>query len=300
MTTILVTGATGKQGGAVIRNLLDRKGSFQILAVTRDIQSPSARKLSQSSSDIKLIEGNLNDPKEIFENAKEQACTPIWGVFSVQAVDPRGDKEKFQGIALIDESIRQGVQFFVYSSVDRGGDASIRNPTRVPHFGHKHEIEKHLIEKSKHSGMNWTILRPVAFFENLTPDFLGKVFATAWQMSLKGKPLQLVATSDIGFFAAEVFMHPQESKQRTFSLAGDELTFEQMAQVFEQKTGKKVPTTFKLPTWLIMAAVKDLGLMFKWFHDEGYKANISELRKINPELKGFGSWLENESQFTMR
>lgn len=97
-----------------------------------------------------------------------------------QTTHPRNDDERRQGIALIDESIKQGVKHFVYSSIDRGGEKSDWNPTAIPHFIFKHEIEKHLIEKAKRTDMQWTILRPVAFFENFTPDYFGKVFTTAW------------------------------------------------------------------------------------------------------------------------
>ncbi|KAL3461212.1 hypothetical protein BJX64DRAFT_261507, partial [Aspergillus heterothallicus] len=221
MTAILITGATGKQGGSVIKNLLAQNAPFDILAVTRSAQSASAQKLAQQSPKIKLVEGNLDNPAAIFRSAKSSSSSSIWGVFSVQAADPSSDKERRQGIALIDESLKQGVKFFVYSSVDRGGDASLNNPTQVPHFIYKHEIEKHLIDKTKGTDMRWTILRPTAFFENLTPDYFGKVFATAFQMTLKGKPLQLIATSDIGFFATRAFLHPEESQGSFFSLAGD-------------------------------------------------------------------------------
>ncbi|KAL1886625.1 Ubiquitin carboxyl-terminal hydrolase isozyme L3 [Paecilomyces lecythidis] len=297
MTAVLITGATGKQGGSVVQNLLAQNAPFDILAVTRRADSTAAQKLAQQSTRVKIVEGNLDDPAAIFENAKSKTSSSIWGVFSVQAADPRNDSERRQGIALVDESIRQGVKLFVYSSVDRGGEASINNPTEVPHFIYKHEIEKHLIDKSKDAGMDWVVLRPTAFFDNLTPDYFGRVFATAWQMSLNGKPLQLIATSDIGFFAARAFMSPEECKGKFFSLAGDELTYDQMATIFKQKTGKDVPTTYRIPVWLMMKAVKELGVMFKWFKDEGYGADIAALRAINPQLKDFGTWLETESAF---
>lgn len=153
------------------------------------------------------------------------------------------------------------------------------------------------MKKSKGTGMAWVILRPVAFFENFTPDYFGKVFTTAWQMTLKQKPLQLISTSDIGFFAADAFTHPETSQGRALSLAGDELTFAQMADIFERSTGKKVPTTFRLPVWLMMAAVKELGVMFKWFYEEGYGADVAELKRIHPELKDFQKWLVEDSQF---
>jgi uncharacterized protein YbjT (DUF2867 family) len=216
-----------------------------------------------------------------------------------KAAKPGSDQELQQGIALVNESITQGVKFFVYSSVDRGGERSINNPTKVPHFIYKHQIEKHLIEKAAGgNGMQWTILRPTAFMENLSADFFGKVFATAWGMGLKGKKLQIVATSDIGFFAARAFMDPEEFRGKFLSLAGDELTYEEMATVFRQKIGRDVPTTFRFPVWLMMKAVKELGVMFQWFYDEGYGADVAALRKMHPGLKDFGTWLQTESGFT--
>ncbi|KAF4767462.1 hypothetical protein HAV15_009946 [Penicillium sp. str.  len=269
MVAVLITGATGKQGGALIKSLIARKSSFEVLAVTRNAQSSSAQKLAKLSSNIKLVEGNMDDPAAIFQNARKVSKTPIWGVYSVQVAIGNGALEESQGKALINESLKENVQFFVYSSVDRGGDASYTTPTKVPHFINKHNIEHHLVERSKNTDMRWTILRPVAFYENLVPGFFGKVFATSFKMALKGKPLQMVATDDIGFFGAEAFLHPEKYQNKGISLAGDELTYDQMASVFQQKTGKSIPSTFQFLCSTFMASMKDMGYMFKWFHDGG-------------------------------
>lgn len=84
MNSILVTGATGKQGGSLVRNLLSRNAPVQILAVTRNAKSSSALELAQGSSNVTLIEGNLDDPAGIFKSVKERTSIPIQGVFSVQ------------------------------------------------------------------------------------------------------------------------------------------------------------------------------------------------------------------------
>lgn len=84
MTAILVTGATGKQGGSLINSLLSKNTPFQILAVTRNTQSSSAQRLSEKSPNVKLVQGDLNDPAEIFKKAQSLTSTSIWGVFSVQ------------------------------------------------------------------------------------------------------------------------------------------------------------------------------------------------------------------------
>lgn len=87
--TLLITGATGKQGGSVIAALLKAKADFEILAVTRDASSSGAQKLQAQSANIKLVEGNLDDPQKIFDNAHKATSQAIWGVFSVQVPRPR-------------------------------------------------------------------------------------------------------------------------------------------------------------------------------------------------------------------
>lgn len=81
---ILITGATGKQGRAVIDALLSATSDFQLLAVTRDANSPSAQKLASKSKLISIVQGNLDDTEEIFKEAKKATSLPIWGAFSVQ------------------------------------------------------------------------------------------------------------------------------------------------------------------------------------------------------------------------
>ncbi|OAP63412.1 hypothetical protein AYL99_02639 [Fonsecaea erecta] len=299
---VLITGATGKQGGSVVNALLRANADFQILALTRDAEGASAKRLLQKSPKIKLVVGNMDAADEIFAKAKVASNVPIWGVFSVQTAIGKGanvQSEERQGKALIDAALKSGVKHFVYSSVDRGGSTkSDADPTNVPHFASKYRIEQHLFEKTKNHEMDWTVLRPVAFFENLAPDFFGKVFTTSWVRTLGRKQkLQLVATSDIGFFAAEAFLKPEQYKNTKLSLAGDELTYDQFKTIFEQKVGAPLPTTFSLVAALIMWMVKDLGYMYRWFRDVGYGADISSLRQLNPELKDFATWLETESPF---
>lgn len=81
---VLITGATGKQGGAVVKSLLQAKANFTILAVTRNPSSPAAQKLKNASSNISLVQGDLSDAPAIFTNARKVAPGPIWGVYSIQ------------------------------------------------------------------------------------------------------------------------------------------------------------------------------------------------------------------------
>lgn len=294
--TILVTGATGRQGGAVIKALHDT--DFEILALTRNASSPSAQKLNASSPNIKLVEGDLDDTEAVFKNAKAVTNNPIWGVYSVQG-KPAGDItiEETWGKNIIASSIAAGVEFFVYSSVDRGGDKSSSTPTDVPHWTTKHNIEKYLEEKAAGTQMKYAVLRPVAFMENITNNFAGKAMASMWQSALKDRPLQLIATKDIGAFAAEAFKHPDEYAGRYLSIAGAELTFDQANAIFKEKIGTDMPETFGFVACIALAAVKSVGNMFNYLKKQGTGANVEECKKIYPGLMDFGMWLEKESQF---
>lgn len=166
--TILVTNGTGKQGKAVIDALLKSHMDFTILATTRDASTPSAKSLAGKSPKIKIVQGNLNDVPALFDKAlRSTKSRKIWGVFSVQVYTGKGvtnEGEIQQGKAVICEAVKHGVEYFVYASVDRGGDdVSWTNPTSVPHFATKIPIETCL--KDEAGSMSWCILRPVGFME---------------------------------------------------------------------------------------------------------------------------------------
>ena len=303
---LLITGATGKQGGAVVDAILalpSATSEYTILAVTRDTNSSSAQKLAAKSSAIKLVQGNLDDVPGLFRTAAEVTKQPIWGVYSVQISLGKGvttEGEERQGMSLIDESIKHGVKHFVYSSVERGGDEkSWTNPTPVPHFITKYHIEHHLRDAAAGDKMGWTVLRPVAFMENLQPGFPTKVFMTALRNTLgdNAKSLQFVATEDIGFFAAQAFAKPQEFNHKAIGLAGDDVTVAALSKAFQNTTGAPLPTTFWPFGSALMWAVKEVGTMVTWFKTDGYAADIPMLRKMNPGLMDFEAWLVQKRNF---
>ena len=307
--SLLVLGATGKQGKKVIETILasDSKADFTILALTRNPDSTSARALAAKSTIIKLVKGNLDDAPDVFRAALEASGgAPIWGVFSVQQAIHDGatqESETRQGKAVVDQAIAHDVKVFVYASVDRGGDNSESDPTYVPHFISKHNIEKHLKDRAAEANMQYTILRPVAFMDGLTPNFMGKVFATSLKIGLKpSKPIAFIATSDIGFFAGQAFLQLENAdyKNKAISLAGDELTFGQLSKVFKERMGYEIPTTFNFVARFIKWMVSDLNTMFRWLDEKGCKGDIPKLRRMNPGLKDYGTWLETESGFSKK
>lgn len=306
--SILVCGATGKQGGSVLKHLATHPDSAQytLLAVTRDAKSKSAQTILERYPDVNLVQGNLDDVSTLFAAAKDTLkeagkLEKIWGVYSVQAsLGPKVtvEGEIQQGKALIDESVKEGVTHFVYSSVDRGGNQrSFENTTPIPHFQSKYEIEKHLLEQAGKKGevMGWTILRPVAFMDNLEPGFKTKVFLAALRDTLQDKPLQWVSVEDIGIFGAKAFVNHKQWNARAEALAGSELTIDEMSACFECVIGSPVPATYSFFGAALKYMVTELNLMITWFATEGYGADIGKLKKEEPKLCDFETWLGERS-----
>lgn len=300
---ILVTGATGKQGGAVVRALLASPPPFdyKILALTRKTSSPAAQKLALNPK-VSLIGGDLSDCPAIF--AQDPS---IWGVFSVQApfmAQPKGspkDIETIQGTALVDAALANGVSHFVYSSVGSGGpnveEEEEKLDLKVPHFITKYAVEKYLKDKAKGSQMSFTILQPVAFMDNFAPGMQGKGFG-AMLTSLGEQRLQLVATSDIGRFAAISFSEPEgELKNKSITLVGDDLNASEANDDFFKALHRPMPRTYGFIASAIMYMVPEVGTMFKWFRQIGYKGDVAECKRINPEMLDLATWLKTEGPY---
>ncbi|ESZ89921.1 nucleoside-diphosphate-sugar epimerase family protein [Sclerotinia borealis F-4128] len=145
--------------------------------------------------------------------------------------------------------------------------------------------------------MSWTILRPVTFMENLTPNFEGKAFAKMWQQ-VGSRPIQLVSVHDIGIFAAKALLSPTEYAGRKLGIAGDSLNYEEGKRIFKQVTGKEMPETFCVVGKLVKRVVDpDVGSMFRWFEKEGFGVDIERAREVVPVLRDFSTWLRDGSGF---
>ncbi|KAJ3052258.1 hypothetical protein HK097_006622 [Rhizophlyctis rosea] len=295
---VLIIGATNNQGQSAVAALLSRAPSeFTLLAATRDPSSPSAQRLQTQHPTLKLIRGDLTDSSALLTSAKVAVPNqPIWAVLMLA-----GNVEDSLGKALVTASIDAGVSHFVYSSIDRGGiEHSWQTPTNVPHFRAKYTIENHLRFSTTDgkSSMKWTILRSVAFFENLSPGFANKIFMTAFRDTVPAtKSVQWVSAVDVGHFAAEVAINASEYQNRVVGVAGDELTFQEMSDVLKKVTGEPAGTTFGFLGSLLKNGVKDVGTLLDFMGQEGFKVDLVECRKVRPGVMDFEAWLKNESTF---
>ena len=208
-----------------------------------------------------------------------------------------GKGEVESGKAFVDEAVKAGASRVVFSSVERGSANDGFNPTDVPHFKTKHEIESYLMSAAQKSNgqMSYTILRPVFFLDNMEMGFFGKVFLTAWRDVVPGK-LQVVDTEDIGILGAKAFLEPEspDFKNKALGVAGDEMTFKEANKVMLEKTGQPIPTTFSFLPKLLLWMSHDINMMFKFFNDPGYQVDIPKLSKLM-KLTTFGEWAAKSS-----
>ena len=272
---ILVTGATGQQGGAVYQHL--QKKGYKLRALVRDPNSNKARRLMGHGGEV--FQGSLDDPDSLM-----RAMDGVYGVFSVQ---PYTANEIQQGVAVIESAKRQGVSHFVYSSV-----GSADEKTGIPHFESKVKVEEHL----RSSGLRYTILRPAFFMENWLRMFgyWGEPIRNG-QVQQPLSPttnLQMVAVDDIGAFAALAFEHPGKWENRTFSLAGDELSMQQIADAFSRVTARDVKYVQVSWDQFEKTMGQEMTVMYHWFEEKGFHFNIEQVRREYPLTHTFNRWLE--------
>ena len=274
---ILVTGATGKQGGAVLRHLRDK--GFPVRALTRHPDRPEARALVGHGTEV--VAGDLDDRASV-----ARALDGVYGVFSVQSRTEEGvEAEIRQGIALADAARRENVSHLVYSSV-----GSADQHTGVPHFDSKFQIEEHIRE----SGVPYTILRPVFFMENWLGMRAGMEQGT---LTLPLKPdtrLQMIAVDDIGAFVAMAFEFPGRWQGHALDIAGDELSMNQIVQALGRVLGEDLKYVQAPWDKFEQQAGQEMTLMFKWFDNVGYHADISALRQQHPSLMSFERWMQSK------
>ncbi len=272
---ILVTGATGKQGGAVARHLMT--AGWAVRAFTRNPDGSGARDLRIHG--VEVVQGDLNE-----ETSVRVALEGVYGVYGVQTFTEQGvQAETRQGIRLANMARDQGVQHFVYSSV-----ANADLNTGIPHFESKWKIEEHI----RSIGIPATVIRPAFFMENLTtvPEWRRGIREGLLTLPLKPETrLPMVSVDDIGAVASLAFGNREAYLGRVLELAGDELTGPQIAEVLSRLLCKRVIYE-DVPIGEVRRYSEDLALMYEWFNRNGLKVDIGEARKMFRGLKTFEQW----------
>ena len=222
---VLITGATGKQGGSAVRHMLGK--GWNLTALTRDPKSKAAEALLEKG--VEIVQGDMEDASSL-----DGCLRGVYGVYSVQDFWSVGAKrEVAQGKNLANAAKKAGVEHFVYSSV--GG---AERDTGIGHWESKWEIEKHI----RKLGLPTTVLRPAAFMENYYVDQveIGILQGKLYDPVRADKPYQTIASDDIGGFVALAFERPKDFMGLELEIAGSELTNRQAADVFSKVLGRPV------------------------------------------------------------
>lgn len=262
--SVLVTGATGRQGGAVARELLARR--YRVRAMTRKPNSEKAHELAELKAEI--VQGDFDDIESL-----AKAADGVWGVFSVQDSWEAGpETETDQGVRFARVCREAGVSHFVYSSV-----ASAHRRTGIPHFESKWRIEEAVRQMEFPS---YTIIRPVFFMENfLAPWMLQGLQEGKLALGIKPRtPLQMIAVEDIGQFAAWAFENHRKLNGQAIDIAGDERMMPEAAAIIGAAAEREIEF-ISIPIEEVRKSSEDLARMYEWFDAVGYDVDIKALSK---------------------
>jgi uncharacterized protein YbjT (DUF2867 family) len=277
---VLVTGATGKQGGHLVSELLARGHSVR--ALTRKPDSPAAAALAKRG--VTIVTGDFED-----EQGLERAARGVDTVFAMSTPYERGaNTETREGINILRAAATVGVTHLVYTSVAGADRAS-----GIPHFDSKFEVEKEI----RRSGVPFTIVAPVFFMENFLADWmLAGIAQGAIAMALPAtRRLQQIAVADIAQFTALVIERRGSFLGQRIDIASDELTNATAAAAIGEAAGRQIAYT-ALPIDPVRQQNEDLARMFEWFERVGYDADVVGLRELYPEVNWhrFSAWAREQ------
>jgi uncharacterized protein YbjT (DUF2867 family) len=306
--TILVIGATGAMGRAVVGQLLAASPALRVRIYTRDASSPQAERLLAEGGG--RVEAAIGDVKDAAALAAALAGTS--GVYcNTDFAGSGGVEGEYQlGVAILGAARAAGVRHFVWSSLDACSALS-HGRLPVPHYDAKaavaHYIDRQRAEEFLRKEPDGFFSRHVSvlvtgpYYENLMTMFRprpgtlrdgrqGLIFAFAGG----GKPYPMVALSDIGWFAAHLLTHPEEFGGRTLPIMSQSLTFDEIAATFHQVTGipaehQDIPVEEAWPAAIPIA--HDLWNMHRFVQQIGWQRDYQALRQLHPGLLSFEAWL---------
>ncbi|KAH7335614.1 hypothetical protein B0J17DRAFT_670817 [Rhizoctonia solani] len=286
MKVILVAGATGQQGGSVIRALSESE-DYLCLALTRNLDSFKAQKL-KSFKNVELVFGDLNDIeqlREIFEDVNSSPIGAIWGVFVALeypglGANAEGEERQVQNLATVAHEFKTQSYIYTSSCLLPFPDNKPPIPKTTRHS--KLSIESHISSLD----MPWTIIRPGFFMENFNGSIPGRFTGAAVQYCMSPEvKLQLLAVEDVGRFSRAVFDDPFKFNHKIIDVANVGLNQQERNQTFLQAAGYNIPSA---PSFIISSIywmnihVQNMVGDFVQSHDmrkldpQGYDANIQE------------------------
>jgi len=290
---ILVTGATGAQGGSVTRHLI-ADGKFVVRCLTRNSNSDKAKALKESGADV--VTGDLDDIESL-----KAAMDGCHGVFGVTNFWEHFGKEYQQGKNLIDAVAASNVEHFVFSTLPNANKIS-NGELSVPHFDIKPQLE----EYSRGLYLGATFLHVAFYFENFLSYFLPqeqKDGTFAFGFPQGDTPLAGLAIEDLGGVVTAIFDRPTEFRDKVVGVVGDDLPPKTYAEIMTRVLCKKVVYT-PIPRDVYASfgfpGAEELADMFEFnrLYIPNRKADLIESRSLYPKIQTFESWLRsNKNKF---
>lgn len=296
---ILVTGATGLQGGAVANEAL--KQGFKVRILVRDENSSKAQALIQKGAEA--VVGNFDDPSSL-ENAMKHVdavfSVPISGVDTVET-----DRERKQAFALIQSASKSGVKQFVHTSV-----AATSRYSEFPEWGTGYWFEKYWTDKwdieeaVRSAGFPaWTIVKPAAIMNNFTDKF-EFMYPLLKQGEIKSVTfadtcIDHIAVEDIAAFVCAAFENPEKFNKHNIELAAESLSYQKIAEIISEVTGKEIKiTTLSMEEALAQGTHPLYVRSQQWDNVAGYNVDFDLLKSYNIKLTSFKEFVEkNKDQF---
>jgi uncharacterized protein YbjT (DUF2867 family) len=300
---IAVVGATGAQGGGLVRAVLDDPaGGFSVRAITRDVSSEKARALGQLGAEV--VAADLEDPASVrraFEGAYGAYCvTFFWDHFSPE-------KEQRQARAMAEAARAAGVKHVIWSTLEDsrrwvplsdGRMPTLMEKYKVPHFDAKGEIDHVFTDL----GVPTTFLLTSFYWDNFIHFGMGPKKnpdgALAITLPMGDRKLPGIAAEDIGRCAYGVFKRGPELIGRTVGISGGHLSGDEMAAGFSRALGETVVYNEVSPQvyrGFGFPGADDLGNMFQFKRDfnEDFRRprDVDASRALNPRLQSFDQWL---------
>ena len=290
-STILVTGATGAQGGATAAALL--AGGWRVRVLARQPDAPAAQAFARRGAEV--CAGDLDDVASL-----DRAMVGVHGVFSVQVPSfQRGeDAERRHGFNLVEAARRADVRHFVHTSVCEAGRHTQFPDWQSGRWGNKYWTDKWDIEAAvRQAGFDrWTVLKPAFMMDNLAQPKAAFMFPHLRQgrilTALRPETaMQFTSAGDVGAFARAAFERPERFHQQNIDIAAEPLTMHEVAAVLSRVLGTPVVAESVSPEAAIAAGLFPGWVRtMAWINVWGYRADIAALAHWGVPLTRLEPW----------
>ena len=277
--TIVVVGATGRQGGQVVRHLLNQ--GWRVRGLTRKPESKKAAELKALGAEV--VRADLDDGASL-----DAAFADAYGLYTIQIpVSGKIEVEINQGRNVAQAAKKTGIRHIVYGSAGLGGNRK----TGIEQWDAKEEITQIMYGL----GLPLTRLRPLAFMELMTDSSYYPSSSTwyVWpRLSGFSRPIGWISVQDVGAIAAKAFADPDEFIGKDLPLAADVKSLAECREIYKEVKGK-YPSRFPMPLFLFEKFVgKDLADMWRWLRTNHFDLDTDPTQAIHPEAMSVRAWLQ--------